>query len=51
MRYMVTFWLATKLQHPIQFTTPSERIRTLGVPLDTVIFTSSFIKETLQKDV
>jgi hypothetical protein len=33
---------------PSQFTTPSKGIRILGVPLGTLIFTPSFIKNTLQ---
>ncbi len=36
---------------PSQFTTPSKGIRVLGVLLNTIIFTSSFIKKTLQRDV
>ncbi len=35
---------------PSWFTTPFEGIRVLGVPLGTFIFTSSFIKNVLQKD-
>jgi hypothetical protein len=34
-----------------QFTTPFEGIKILGVPLGTITFTSSFIKEALQQDV
>jgi hypothetical protein len=36
---------------PSQFTTPSKRIKILGVPLGTLTFTSSFIKDVLQEDV
>ncbi len=36
---------------PSQFTTSSKGIRVLGVPLGTLIFTSSFIKNALLKDV
>jgi hypothetical protein len=35
---------------PSQFTTPFEGIKILGVLLSIITFTSSFIKETLQKD-
>jgi hypothetical protein len=36
---------------PSQFSTPFEGIRVLGVPLGTITFRSSFIKEALQEDV
>jgi hypothetical protein len=48
---MVTFWLATEFQHPILVTTPSKGVRVLGVPLDILTFTSSFIKDALLKNV
>jgi hypothetical protein len=48
---MVTFWPTTKLQHPSQFTSPSKGIKILGVPLGTLIFTSSFIKDAMLEDV
>jgi hypothetical protein len=36
---------------PSQFTTPSEGSKVLGVPVGTLTFTSSFIKDALQEDV
>jgi hypothetical protein len=36
---------------PSQFTTPSKGIRVLGVPFNTSLFTSSFIKDALLDDV
>jgi len=35
---------------PLDFNTPSKGIRVLGVPLGTLTFTSSFIKDALQED-
>jgi hypothetical protein len=48
---MVTFWLDTELQHPIPVTTPSKGFRVLGVPFGTLIYTSSFIKDAMLKNV
>jgi hypothetical protein len=45
------FGLPLDFNTPSQFTNPSEGIRILGVPLDTLIFTSSFIKNIMIKDV
>jgi len=45
------FGLPPNFNTPSQFTTPSKGIKILGVLLSIVIFTSSFIKETLQEDV
>ncbi len=45
------FGLLFDFNAPSQFTTPSKRIRILGVPLGTSSFTSSFIKDALLEDV
>jgi len=43
--------LPPDFNNPSQFTTPFERIKILGVLLGTLIFTSSFIKNIMLKDV
>jgi hypothetical protein len=45
------FGLPPNFNTPFQFTTPSEGIKVMGVLLNTITFTSPFIKEVLQKDV
>jgi hypothetical protein len=45
------FGLSPQFNTPSQFTTPSEKIRVLGVPLNILTFTSSFIKYVMLKDV
>ncbi len=45
------FCLLFDFNTPSQFTTPSKRIRILGIPLGTSSFTSSFIKNALLEDV
>jgi len=45
------FNLPPDFNTPSQFTTPSKGIRVLGVPFNTSLFTSSFIKDALLDDV
>ncbi len=45
------FGLSPNFNTPSHFTTPFEGIRILEVPLGTLTFTSSFVKDALQEDV